>query len=527
MDATRIKNLWNGLYPAEKAVLGELLSYLEGARAASTLGNRAPFDCGGSVYCLYPDSFDGGLDGAAARMDYFADLGVKTLWVLPVLSSPGRDQGFDISDYRQVDPRFGGNDAFFRFLAAAKKRGLQTVFDVAINHCSDRHEWFQDAVARPDSPYRDYFIWSDTDTRYAEAPLVFRGMVDSNWTWSEEAGAYYFHRFYPFQPDLNYANPRVALEMIKILGDWKLAGVGGFRMDAAVMLWKREGTDCENLPEVHLILKLFRAALDAIEPGTLLLAEANQSVAGILNFFGDGDECRAAYHFPLMPRFWQAMAEQSPKRLLEAEVPPLPDGCAWFTFLRVHDEVTTDVVPEPDRTALVDAMAGNPIRLFRQGSAFSGRLFDLLGRNPDRAIGAFALLFSLPGTPILYYGDEIAMVDNVAYYEKTAAETGFPDSRFLHRGPFDAARGERAAAGPDSPEGKVFRAVRELFNLRAAHPDLFAARPELSAFGSVLLSRRRAGGKTLTIAVNLSDREAVVEGIPLQAYGSAWSVRKD
>ncbi|MFA6506652.1 MAG: alpha-amylase family glycosyl hydrolase [Treponemataceae bacterium] len=523
----RIRELWNGLYPGEETVLGELLSYLEGAHTSSTFGSREPFDCDGSVYCLYPDSFDGGLDGATAHMDYFADLGVKTLWVLPVLSSPGRDQGFDISDYRTVDARFGGNDAFFRFLAAAKAHGLQTVFDVAINHCSDRHRWFQDAVSLPDSPYRDYFIWSDTDTRYAAAPLVFRGMVDSNWTWNEAAGAYYFHRFYPFQPDLNYANPRVTAEMIKILGDWKLAGVGGFRMDAAVMLWKREGTDCENLPETHLILKLFRAALDAIEPGSLLLAEANQPVAGILPFFGEGDECRAAYHFPLMPRFWQAMAEESPRRLIEAEVPPLPEGCAWFTFVRVHDEITLDVLPDDERAALVTAMSGKKNRLFRQGSAFSGRLFDLLGRNPDRAIGAFALLFSLPGTPVLYYGDEIAMIDNEAYYEKTAAETGFPDSRFLHRGPFDSARGARATADPASPEGQVLRAVRELFRLRSAQPALFAARPELSASGAALVSRRRADGKTLTIIVNLSGREIKAEGFGLKAYGSAWSVKGD
>ncbi len=530
MDERTISRLWNALYPGADAVLADLLEYLDTAAEmrrvaeARVSAERRPFDETGAVYCLYPASFDGGLDGAAARMDYFADLGVKTLWVLPVLSSPGRDQGFDIADYRRVDDRWGGNAAFSRFLEAAKERGLQTVFDVAINHCSDRHRWFLDAVSRPDSPYRGYFIWSDTDTRYAEAPLVFRGMVDSNWTWSEEAGAYYFHRFYPFQPDLNYANPLVASEMIRILGDWKLAGVGGFRMDAAVMLWKREGTDCENLSEVHLILKLFRACLDAISPGTMLIAEANQPVSGILDFFGEGDECRAAYHFPLMPRFWQAMAFADPRLLVEAEVPSLPAGCAWYTFLRVHDEVTTDVVPEPERSALVAAMAGNPIRLFRQGSAFSGRLFDLLGRSPDRAIGAFALLFSLPGTPVLYYGDEVAMLDNEAYFEKTAAETGYPDSRFLHRGPFDAGRAARALSVPASPEGQVYAAVRELFRLRAAESALFAARPELEAAGPVLVSRRRAGGRTLTIAANLADAPAEAAGERLPPYGAFWRI---
>jgi maltose alpha-D-glucosyltransferase/alpha-amylase len=524
MDSAKIRRLWNELYPGEREVLGELLAYVEGAAARAPESSKAPLDCDGAVYCLYPDSFDGGLDGAAARVDYLADLGMKTLWVLPVLTSPGRDQGFDISDYRSVDPRVGGDAAFFRFLSAARRRGLQTIFDVAINHCSDQHPWFLDAASRQDSPYRDYFIWSDTDTGYAEAPLIFRGMVNSNWTWHGGAGSYYFHRFYPFQPDLNYRNPRVTFEMVRILGDWKLAGVGGFRMDAVPMLWKREGTDCENLPEVHVILKIFRACLDAISPGTLLLAEANQPIQGLMKFFGDGDECRAAYHFPLMPRFWQALAEESPERLLAAEVPPLPPSCSWFTFLRVHDEVTLDVLPDDERLALVRAMAGKDIRLFREGNAFSGRLFDILGRNPDRAVAAFALLHSLPGTPVLYYGDEAAMVDNEEYFRSTAARTGFPDSRFLHRGPFDAARAEQAAADPASPEGRVYKAVGELFRLRAAEPALFAVRPELSAEGSVMVSARRLGGRSLTIRTNLGGKSAVSGDRTLRPYEAVWEL---
>ena len=524
MDASKIRRLWGELYPGEQTVLGEVLAYLEEAAAAAGESVKRPFDCEGAVYCLYPDAFDGGLDGAAARVDYFADLGVKTLWVLPVLSSPGRDQGFDISDYRSVDRRFGGDEAFFSFLAAAEKRGLQTIFDVAINHCSDQHAWFRDSASSRNSPYRDYFIWNDSDTGYAEAPLIFRGMVDSNWTRNEKTGDFYFHRFYPFQPDLNYRNPRVTAEMVRILGDWKLAGVGGFRMDAAPMLWKRDGTDCENLPEVHLILKIFRAGLDAIAPGTLLLAEANQPVDRLMKFFGEGDECRAAYHFPLMPRFWQALAEESPTRLLSAEIPPLPPTCAWFTFLRVHDEITLDVLPPDERGALVKAMAGNEKRLFREGNAFSGRLFDLLGRNPDRAIAAFALLHSLPGTPILYYGDEIGMIDNEAYFERTAAETGFPDSRFLHRGPFDAPRARRAAADPSSVEGRIYRAVGALFRLRAAEPELFAVRPTLSAEGPVLVSERTLGGRKLVIRTNLSARSVELGGWKMRPYETDWKV---
>ena len=541
MDRSELKRLWSDLYPGEEEVFGDLSAFLEAARdamrgaaassaAAGASGAAAdpvpelPFDCDGSVYCLYPDAFGGGLDGATARMDYFAELGAKTLWVLPVLRSPGRDQGFDISDYRAVDERFGGNEAFARFLAAARGRGLQTIFDVAVNHCSDAHPWFLDAVSDPASPYRDFFIWSDDDRRYAKAPLVFRGMVDSNWTWSEAAGAYYFHRFYPFQPDLNYANPRVAAEMIKILAEWKLKGVGGFRMDAAVMLWKREGTDCESLPEVHKILRIFRACLDVLSPGTLLLAEANQSVPGLLPYFGKGDECRAAYHFPLMPRLWQALAEESPRRLTEVDIPPLPEGCAWFTFLRVHDEVTLDVIPAAERRALVEAFAGSGQRLFRGGDAFSGRLFDLLGRNPERAVLAFALLLALPGTPVLYYGDEIGMVDNAEYFERTAAATGFRDSRFLNRGPFDETRAAAAVSDPSTPEGRVYRAVGSLFRLRAKETALFLERPRLRVDGPVLISTREKDGRRLEIKCNLAGREARSLTRRFRGYESLWEI---
>lgn len=531
MERAALERLWHDLYPGETTVFADLAAYIDRARTvAADLGTdkRAniapPLDERGAVYCLYPDAFDGGLDGATARMDYFASLGIKTLWVLPVLRSPGRDQGFDISDYRAVDERFGGDAAFDRFLRAARERGLQTVFDIAVNHSSDRHPWFRDAVSRPDSPFRNFYIWSDTDTRYQQAPLVFRGMVDSNWTWSDEAGAYYFHRFYPFQPDLNYAEPRVTAEMVKILIDWKLRGVGGFRMDAIVMLWKREGTDCESLPEVHAILRIFRASLDAVSPGTMLLAEANQRVEGLLPYFGAGDECRGAFHFPLMPRFWQAMAQETPEPLLRASVPPLPERCAWYTFLRVHDEVTLDVIPLEERRALVAAFAGTPERFFRQGEAFAGRLFDLLGGDADRVILAFHLLFSLGGTPVVYYGDEIGMRENRAYYEATAAKTGYPDARFLHRGPFDVDRLARAAADGASPEGRILGAVSELLRLRSAESALFAAMPDLSADGPVLISVRRAAGKKLTFHVNLANATARTDGRLLRPYAAVWRI---
>ena len=483
-----------------------------------------PFNESASVYCLYPDSFGGSLEGAAEQLDYIADLGIRTLWILPALSSPGRDQGFDISDYTMVDPRFGGNRAFTRLLSEAKKRGMQTVFDVAINHCSDQHRWFREAVTDKNSVYRDYFIWSSSGTEYRQAPVVFSGMVDSNWTWNEEAGAWYFHRFYPFQPDLNYANPAVTAEMIRILWYWKKNGVDGFRMDAAHMLWKTEGTDCENLPQVHTILKIFRASLDLLSPGTMLLAEANQPVQGMLDYFGSGDECRGAFHFVLMPEFWRAMAEEDPAGLVNAEIPELPSGCAWFTYLRLHDEVTLDVVPAKDRRRLVEAWADKPLRLFKQGEAFSGRLFDLLKRNPARVILSFHLLFALPGTPVLYYGDEVAMEDNEEYFLRTAKATGFPDARFLHRGPFNTARAARAGSDTDTPEGIVYRAVRSLFRLRRKEPELFRQVPELTAEGSVLVSRRSTENQELVIAANLAATPAESPLGKLAAYEARLEV---
>jgi maltose alpha-D-glucosyltransferase/alpha-amylase len=242
-----------------------------------------------------------------------------------------------------------------------------------------------------------------------------------------------------------------------------------------------------------------------------------------MKFFGDGDECRAAYHFPLMPRFWQALAEESPERLLAEEVPPLLAFCSWFTFLRVHDEVTLDVLPTTNGWRWCG-------RWRERTSGCSGRQcvlgppLDILGRNPDRAVAAFALLHTLPGTPVLYYGDEAAMVDNEEYFRSTAARTGFPDSRFLHRGPFDAARAEQAAADPASPEGRVYKAVGELFRLRAAEPALFAVRPELSAEGSVMVSARRLGGRSLTIRTNLGGKSAVSGDRTLRPYEAVWEL---
>ena len=494
-----IRSLWSQLYGDDAGVDG-LLTFLDEQKAS--MPETRPFPTAGLVYCTYADAF-GDLDGVRDQLPRLQSLGVTVLWLLPLLKSPGRDQGFDISDYTQVDPKFGGNGALARLLAAARPRGISILFDIAVNHASDQHAWFQ-AARDPASPYRDYFVWSATGKEYARTSLVFPDMVSSNWTWRPEAGAWNFHRFYPFQPDLNYRNPRVATEMIQILTAWRVFGVDGFRMDAAPFLWKEDGTDCLDRPQVHVILKLFRACLDYVAPGSLLLAEANSPASRLREYFGSGDECKGAYHFELMPKFYQALLERNPALVAGAAFPPLPPGCQWFTFLRVHDEVTLDLVEPADRARLVAAYTKSPDAAFRNGQAFSGRLFELLDRDPDKVLAAWSLLLSLPGLPILYYGDEIGMLDNHRYFETTAEQTGYRDSRFLHRGPWDKTR-EAASLQRGTPEGRLRTGLETMLAARRDHPELAAAAPELKVEGTRLTSIRRVPGQMLTIVTDLAD----------------------
>jgi maltose alpha-D-glucosyltransferase/alpha-amylase len=499
----KIQSLWKQLYGGEQAELNRLVEYLWKLHRDFPQQRQQAFPTKGLVYSTYADAFGDGLDGVRSQLPRLKTLGVTVLWLLPLLESPSRDQGFDISDYTKVDPRFGGNQALSNLLSEARPLGIAIIFDIAVNHTSDRHPWFL-AAQDPASPFRDYYYWSETGREFPLAPLVFPGLVDSNWTWRPEAKAWNFHRFYPFQPDLNYRNPRVAFEMVRILTEWKAFGIDGFRMDAAALLWKQEGTDCDSLPQVHWLLKLFQACLDFVAPGSLLLAEANVGPETLLAYFGDGDECKAAYHFELMPRFYQALLEHDPRRLAETRFPVLPRGCAWFTFLRLHDEVTLDLVPGSERSALVRAYTKTPDSEFRNGQAFSGRLFDLFDRDPDKTLVAWSLLFSLPGTPILYYGDEIGMGNNPEYFETKALETGFRDSRFLHRGPWDYALEARSTTEVGSPEGRLRQGLEAMLAFRRDHPDLIAEPPEVSVNGSVLTSVRRHGGKVLTIANDLA-----------------------
>ncbi|MCX7279206.1 MAG: alpha-amylase family glycosyl hydrolase, partial [Burkholderiales bacterium] len=310
------------------------------------------------------------------RLPYLQDLGVTCLWLLPILDSPMRDAGFDISDYTRIRSELvGGSDAaaqatFAEFLAEAHRRNIRVIFDVAMNHCSDQHHWFQEARKGPDNPYRDYFIWSDTTERYKEARIIFKGMMPSNWhPLPEDPGTYFFHRFFDSQPDLNYRNPEVLLAMCRVLLFWVAQGVDGFRADAIPYLWKEEGTICENLPGTHTIIKFFRAVLDAVRPGTILLAEACQPPAEVVTYFGDSDECQAAYHFPVMPRIYLALAQGSAKPIFDTLsttfTPDIPADCGWFSFLRCHDELTLEMVTPEERKAIHAAYCLQPEWDFR------------------------------------------------------------------------------------------------------------------------------------------------------------------
>jgi maltose alpha-D-glucosyltransferase/alpha-amylase len=373
--------------------------------------------------------FDGNEDGAGdfrgliEKLDYLQWLGIDCIWLLPMYQSPLRDGGYDISDFFTIHPDYGTVDDFKTFVEAAHQRGMRVIADLVMNHTSIDHPWFQESRSSPDSPKRDWYVWSDTDQGYLDARVIFIDSEPSNWTWDPVAGEYYWHRFFSHQPDLNYDNPEVQQAMLNVLRFWLDLGIDGFRLDAVPYLFEREGTNGENLPETHEYLKRVRAEIDARYPDRVLLAEANQWPEDVVAYFGDGDECHMAFHFPVMPRMFMALRREEARPILEIldRTPPIPKGVQWGLFLRNHDELTLEMVTDEERDYMYAEYAKDPRMKLNLG--IRRRLAPLLDNGRDEIELMHAILFSLPGAPVLYYGDEIAMGDNVYLGDRDGVRT--------------------------------------------------------------------------------------------------------
>ena len=366
----------------------------------------------------------GDFQGLLSRLDYVQDLGVTCLWLLPFFPSPLRDDGYDISDYLSVHPNYGTMDDFREFLTQAHNRGLQVMIELVINHTSDQHPWFQRARLAPKgSPERDFYVWSDSDEKYSEARIIFTDTEKSNWTWDPEAQQYYWHRFFSHQPDLNYDNPVVIEEVVKVMHYWLDMGVDGLRVDAIPYLVEREGTNCENLPETHAVMKRIRAEIDAKYAARTILAEANQWPADVRIYYGDGDECHMAFHFPLMPRMYMALRQEDRLPIVDimAQTPEIPNNCQWGLFLRNHDELTLEMVTDEERDYMYLAYSADPRMRINVG--IRRRLAPLVDNSRRRIELLNSLLFSFPGTPIVYYGDEIGMGDNIYLGDRNGVRT--------------------------------------------------------------------------------------------------------
>jgi maltose alpha-D-glucosyltransferase/alpha-amylase len=366
----------------------------------------------------------GDFQGLTQKLDYLQDLGVNILWLLPFYPSPLRDDGYDIANYTAVHPNYGTLSDFKAFLREAHRRGIRVVTELVINHTSDQHPWFQKSRrAKPGSAWRDYYVWSDTPDKFKDARIIFKDFETSNWAWDPVAKAYYWHRFYSHQPDLNFDNPAVHDALFKVLEFWLKLGVDAFRLDAIPYLYEREGTTCENLPETHVFLKKLRAKLDDLYPGKMLLAEANQWPEDSRPYFGEGDECHMAFHFPVMPRMYMALAQEDRFPIVDImnQTPPIPEACQWAMFLRNHDELTLEMVTDEDRDYMWRTYAAD--REARINLGIRRRLAPLLQNHRGRIHLMNGLLFSFPGTPIVYYGDEIGMGDNIYLGDRNGVRT--------------------------------------------------------------------------------------------------------
>ena len=474
--------IWERLYPGVPASdLEQFLAAGENSQAVLQKDEtQADWYKDAVVYSLYADLFNNDFAGLTQKLDYLHELGINCIWRFAVLDSPMGDGGFDISNYYQIradlldkSGKSADQQVFLQFLAEAHKKGIRVIFDISMNHTSDEHPWFVEASKSKDNPYRNYYIWSNNTDLYKEARIIFKGIESSNW--EKKGDEYFFHRFFNFQPDLNYRNPQVLLEMCRILHFWQAAGVDGFRADATPYIWKVDGTDCENLTETHLVVKFFRAMLDYFKPGTLLLAEACQQPAKVVEYMGNDDECHAAYHFPLMPRIYKSIAMQNgnpiEETLSKAFTPELPAHGQWFTFLRCHDELSLELVyvTEEERKYIHQQYCLKPEWDFRLGEGISARLSELMQRDYRRILLAYSIILSLPGTPVIYYGDEFGKLNDETYYNEMIQLTGKDDTRFLVRGKINWNELAENLSDINSLSSKIYEKLKQMLHIRNQH----------------------------------------------------------
>ena len=365
----------------------------------------------------------GDFQGLAQKLDYAQELGITAIWLMPFFPSPLRDDGYDIADYKSVHPGYGTLDDFKTFLVNAHDRGIRVIIELVANHTSDQHPWFQESRSSRDNPKRDWYVWSDTDTKYRGTRIIFIDAEMSNWAWDPISKSYYWHRFFSHQPDLNYDNPAVREEIWNVMKFWLELGVDGFRLDAVPYLIEREGTTCENLPETHEVIRDLRKRVDDQFPGAMLLAEANQWPADLRPYFGNGDEFQMAFNFPLMPRMFMGLRLEDRKPITEIlqQMPEIPPTCQWCLFLRNHDELTLEMVTDMERDYMYDIYAGD--KAMRLNLGIRRRLAPLLDNDRRRIELMNGMLLSLPGTPIIYYGDEIGMGDNIYLGDRNGVRT--------------------------------------------------------------------------------------------------------
>jgi maltose alpha-D-glucosyltransferase/alpha-amylase len=466
----------------------------------------------------------GDIKGLTQKLDYLQELGIDCIWLMPLYPSPLKDDGYDIADYYNIADTFGTLEDFKNLLEAAHARNLRIIMDLVLNHTSDQHPWFQASRADRHSPYRDYYVWSDTDQKYQAARIIFIDTEPSNWTWDEVAGQYFWHRFYASQPDLNYDNPGVQQEMFKVASFWLDLGIDGFRADAVPYLFEREGTNCENLPETHAYLKKLRAFLDEKYPGRILLCEANQWPEDVRPYFGNGDEFHMGFHFPIMPRIFMAIKRGRSEDMREIlrRTPPIPENCQWCIFLRNHDELTLEMVTEEERQWMWSNYAPEP--RMRLNLGIRRRLTPLLENDLRKIRLAYSLLFTLPGSPILYYGDEIGMGENIWLEDRNGVRTpmqwepgataGFSEAPVEHLyapviddeiyGP-ERVNVSTYRAAPDS----ILNVIRHMISVRKQHQPfgrgqflwLDLENTHLAAF------QRTYQGETILAIHNLSNQE--------------------